>query len=202
MAVYCLLFRLPTFFKEQLGYQKHEIANVSNLLDLGALIGSAVIGGSSDFTHGKRSPSACLAVIFAILVTYSLVIVGPDYSKLSYGAVEAMMFFLGFCINGLNNVISSACSADLGRQQALQGNARGVATVTGIIDGTGTLGAAFGQLIVSYTQRGSEWRYGYFLLIATDITVTLIPVGVILFREVKELIRMRQTSKVIAISPN
>lgn len=62
-----------------------------------------------------------------------------------------MMFMLGFCINGLNNVISSACSADLGKQEALKGNARAISTVTGIIDGTGTMGAAFGNLLISFT---------------------------------------------------
>ena len=41
-------------------------------------------------------------------------------------------------------MISSACSADLGKQDALKGNSRAVSTVTGIIDGTGTLGSAAG----------------------------------------------------------
>jgi len=115
MAVYCLLFRLPTFFREVMGYSKHEIANVSNLLDIGALVGSAVIGGSSDLTYGKRSPVACVTVIIAIMATVTLVILGPDYSSLNTSTILALMFFLGFCINGLNNVISSACSADLGK---------------------------------------------------------------------------------------
>ncbi|TNV82607.1 hypothetical protein FGO68_gene9487 [Halteria grandinella] len=184
MAVYCLLFRLPTFFREAMGYQKHQIANVSNLLDIGALVGSAVIGGSSDLTHGKRSPSACVTVVIASIVTATFVILGPDYSSLPTSTILILMFLLGFCINGLNNVISSACSADLGKQEALQGNDRGTSTVTGIIDGTGTMGAAFGQLLVSFTQRGNEWRYGYFLVIAIDISLTLIPVGIILSKEI------------------
>lgn len=55
-----------------------------------------------------------------------------------------VMFLLGFFISGLNNMISSACSADLGKQEALKGNAKAISTVTGIIDGTGTLGSAAG----------------------------------------------------------
>jgi len=54
------------------------------------------------------------------------------------------MFMLGFFISGLNNLISSACAADLGKQEVLKGNERAVSTVTGIIDGTGTLGSAIG----------------------------------------------------------
>lgn len=43
-------------------------------------------------------------------------------------------------------MISSAISADLGRQEALRGSQEALATVTGIVDGTGSLGAAAGQV--------------------------------------------------------
>lgn len=43
-------------------------------------------------------------------------------------------------------MISSAISADLGRQEALQGSQEALATVTGIVDGTGSIGAAAGQV--------------------------------------------------------
>lgn len=43
-------------------------------------------------------------------------------------------------------MISSAISADLGRQEALMGSQEALATVTGIVDGTGSIGAAAGQV--------------------------------------------------------
>lgn len=43
-------------------------------------------------------------------------------------------------------MISSAISADLGRQDALRGSQEALATVTGIVDGTGSIGAAGGQV--------------------------------------------------------
>lgn len=43
-------------------------------------------------------------------------------------------------------MISSAISADLGRQEALRGSQEALATVTGIVDGTGSIGAAAGQV--------------------------------------------------------
>lgn len=43
-------------------------------------------------------------------------------------------------------MISSAISADLGRQEALRGSTEALATVTGIVDGTGSIGAAAGQV--------------------------------------------------------
>lgn len=44
-------------------------------------------------------------------------------------------------------MISSAISADLGRQDALQNSQEALATVTGIVDGTGSIGAAGGQVM-------------------------------------------------------
>ena len=43
-------------------------------------------------------------------------------------------------------MVSSAISADLGRQELIQGNSEALATVTGIVDGTGSIGAAVGQV--------------------------------------------------------
>jgi MFS transporter, OPA family, solute carrier family 37 (glycerol-3-phosphate transporter), member 3 len=92
-----------------------------------------------------------LAVIFASLIAFSLYWFVKD--NMATGILFVSMFFLGFFLNGLNNLISSACAADLGRQESLKGNERATSTVTGIIDGTGTLGSAVGQLIIGMTQR-------------------------------------------------
>ncbi len=58
----------------------------------------------------------------------------------------------GFFIGGPSNMISSAISADLGRQEALRGSQEALATVTGIVDGTGSIGAAAGQVSENMSQ--------------------------------------------------
>jgi hypothetical protein len=55
-----------------------------------------------------------------------------------------MMFLYGFIISGLNNIISASCAADIGKQQVVQANTKSQSTVAGIIDGSGSLGAAIG----------------------------------------------------------
>lgn len=55
----------------------------------------------------------------------------------------------GFFIGGPSNMISSAISADLGRQDLVKGSSEALATVTGIVDGTGSIGAAVGQVSLS-----------------------------------------------------
>ena len=91
--------------------------------------------------YGKRSPVALIAVIFAMVISYVLTF---KFYVIGDIGLFFMMFLLGFFISGLNNMISAACAADLGKQEALKGNTKATSTVTGIIDGSGSMGTAFG----------------------------------------------------------
>ena len=55
------------------------------------------------------------------------------------------MWLLGFFIGGAANIIGAACSADLGKAAVEMGMESAVSIVAGIIDGTGSVGAAVGQ---------------------------------------------------------
>ncbi|VDP17581.1 unnamed protein product [Soboliphyme baturini] len=76
---------------------------------------------------------------------------------------------LGFFCNGVANVISAAVSADLGSQKQIQGNAHALSTVTGIVDGMGSIGAAIGQLIVPVIQTQFGWIPVFYLFITMII---------------------------------
>jgi sugar phosphate permease len=115
---------------------------MSTILDFGAVLGSITLGYLSDLMYGKRSPVALFAVMMSMVISFTLSF--TDLLALNKLVFFVMMFFLGFFISGVNNMISAACSADLGKQEALKGNSRAISTVTGIIDGTGTLGSAAG----------------------------------------------------------
>ena len=51
-----------------------------------------------------------------------------------------MLAMVGFFVNGPYALITTAVSADLGTHKTLSDNAKALATVTAIIDGTGSLG--------------------------------------------------------------
>lgn len=51
-----------------------------------------------------------------------------------------MLALAGFFVNGPYALITTAVSADLGTHKSLLNNAKALATVTAIIDGTGSLG--------------------------------------------------------------
>lgn len=70
----------------------------------------------------------------------------PPGSPNDQAVNAALLAATGFFIGGPSSMISSAISADLGRQEALRGSQEALATVTGIVDGTGSIGAAGGQV--------------------------------------------------------
>ena len=72
------------------------------MLDVGAILGSMTLGRLSDLTFGRRSPVALLAVILASLIAFSLKFFIFEEPRL---ILLLSMFFLGFLISGLNNLI-------------------------------------------------------------------------------------------------
>lgn len=65
------------------------------------------------------------------------------------------MFIAGVFVNGPYALITTAVSADLGTHSSLKGSSRAMATVTAIINGTGSIGAAIGPLIAGYASMVS-----------------------------------------------
>ena len=167
------------------------------MLDFGAIFGSMALGYLSDKLYGKRSPVALGAVILASFISFSLYIWVIDMPTAIF---FISMFMFGFFISGLNNLISSACATDLGKQEALKGNERATSTVTGIIDGTGTIGSAFGQLIVGQTQSAWGWYNGYWLVISIVVSCTVIPILKIAFNEFKELKKIKMVERTLGLS--
>ena len=86
------------------------------------------------------------------------------------------MTITGFFIGGVANLISAAVSADLGRSCGDEA----LATVTGVVDGTGSIGAALGQLLIPLITHLISWRAVFYLFIAMTVLtmVCLLPLMV------------------------
>lgn len=76
------------------------------------------------------------------------------------------MTVTGVLIGGPANMISAAITADLGRQEILADNDQALSTVTGIVDGTGSFGAAIGQVFIPVIQNAGGWQFVFYLFIA------------------------------------
>ncbi|MFS7954480.1 hypothetical protein Hanom_Chr07g00631001 [Helianthus anomalus] len=60
------------------------------------------------------------------------------------------MFLSGLLVNGPYELITTAVAADLGTQSSIKGNSRALATVSAIVDGTGSVGTTLGPLLAGY----------------------------------------------------
>lgn len=95
-----------------------------------------------------------------------------------------LMLISGALVNGPYSLITTAVSADLGTQSLIKGNSRALATVSAIIDGTGSVGAALGPLLAGYiSTRG--WNSVFFMLILS-ITIASLFLIPIVNNEIKE----------------
>ncbi|KAM8908454.1 sugar phosphate exchanger 3 isoform 1-T1 [Spinachia spinachia] len=182
---YSFFFWLPFYLSNNFGWKEAEADRLSVWYDVGGILGGTVQGLISDFM-GKRAPvlAISLALAMGALVGYSN---SPNDQVINAALLSATGFFIG----GPSNMISSAISADLGRQEALRGSQQALATVTGIVDGTGSIGAAFGQYLVSLIEGRLGWMcVFYFFILMTGGSILFI--SPLLFKEVRAMWRDRQ----------
>ena len=139
MAVQVVFFSLFEFLDTfHFGSQKN--ANISTMNDVGGLLGSFTIGYISDLTYGMRSPITFVFLICSCVIWYALT---AFYYSLSYSVLMVSFFFYGFFMQGVTNTIAATCSADIGKAIPNR-NTKAVSTVTGIIDGSGSVGSSIG----------------------------------------------------------
>ena len=154
LAVNSMLLWLPLFLQAVFKATIQQTANISTIFDSGAILGSVALGHFSDFTYHKRSPVAFFAVITSFSIAYGITF---TYEIMPFSGFCVLLFFFGVFESALVNIIAASCAADLGRNKALLNNKKAACTVAGIIDGSGNLGSAIGQLIISYTVPLYGW---------------------------------------------
>ncbi|XP_053505912.1 sugar phosphate exchanger 3 [Ictalurus furcatus] len=166
---YSFFFWLPFYLSNNFGWKEAEADRLSVWYDVGGIIGGTVQGLISDLL-GKRAPVLCISLLLAMLA-----LVGYSHSPNKQIVNGVLLATTGFFIGGPSNMISSAISADLGRQEALQGHQEALATVTGIVDGTGSIGAAGGQYLVSLIESKLGWMWVfYFFIVMTGFSIVFV----------------------------
>uniref|UniRef100_A0A8C3WZ74 Sugar phosphate exchanger 3 n=1 Tax=Catagonus wagneri TaxID=51154 RepID=A0A8C3WZ74_9CETA len=181
---YSFFFWLPFYLSNNFGWKEAEADKLSIWYDVGGIIGGTLQGFVSDVLE-KRAPVLALSLLLAVgsLVGYSR---SPNDKSVN----ALLMAVTGFFIGGPSNMISSAISADLGRQELIQGSNEALATVTGIVDGTGSIGAAVGQYLVSLIQDNLGWMWVfYFFILMTSCTILFI--SPLIVREISSLMQRR-----------
>ncbi|KAB2622824.1 glycerol-3-phosphate transporter 4 [Pyrus ussuriensis x Pyrus communis] len=160
-------FALCLFFSK-LYVSVKSAGNLSTLFAVGGIVGGILAGYISDNLNA-RATSAAGFMSFAI----PAMLLYRKYGSISNNVNITLMMVAGLFINGPYALITTAVSADLGTHSSLRGDSRALATVTAIIDGTGSVGAAFGPLLSGFLST-KEWDAVFLMLMICALIATLL----------------------------
>ncbi|KAK4772140.1 hypothetical protein SAY86_013915 [Trapa natans] len=163
LVAYTFLYWLPFYIRHTAVagvHLSHKTAGIlSTIFDIGGVFG----GISAGFISDKLEARAVTSILFLILSVPALISYRV-FGSISTLANVTLMFISGLLVNGPYSLITTAVAADLGTQ--IIGNSRGLATVTAIIDGTGSVGAALGPLLAGYIST-KGWNSVFLMLVAS-----------------------------------
>ncbi|KAL8233121.1 hypothetical protein R6Q57_002899 [Mikania cordata] len=171
LVAYTFLYWLPFYISHTAidGEYLSDVAagNLSTLFDVGGVVGGILAGHISDRLNARAITAASL-MYSAIPALYMY----RNYGHISMTTNIIFMLVTGMFVNGPYALITTAVSADLGTHKSLKGNSRALATVTAIIDGTGSVGAAIGPLLTGYISTQS-WGAVFTMLMAAAFVAGL-----------------------------
>ncbi|XP_069737876.1 glucose-6-phosphate exchanger SLC37A2-like, partial [Phaenicophaeus curvirostris] len=173
LVSYTFLYWLPLYIVNVAHFGAKEAGDLSTLFDVGGILGGIFAGLVSDYTGG-RATTCCVMLVVAAPMLFLYNHVGQK----GIGTSVVMLIVCGALVNGPYALITTAVSADLGTHECLKGNAKALSTVTAIIDGTGSVGAALGPLLAGLISP-TGWNNVFYMLIAADVLACLLLVRVV-----------------------
>ncbi|XP_073711061.1 glucose-6-phosphate exchanger SLC37A1 [Misgurnus anguillicaudatus] len=168
LVSYTFLFWLPLYITKAARLDAKKAGDLSTLFDVGGIVGGILAGVISD-KLGKRATTCAVMLLLAAPTLYGFSMM----SQFGIGPTIGMLLVCGGLVNGPYALITTAVSADLGTHKSLKGNARALSTVTAIIDGTGSVGAAVGPLLAGLLSTGG-WNRVFYMLMTADFFALLL----------------------------
>lgn len=167
LVSYTFLYWLPLYIKSSTTLSPAESAQLSTLFDVGGIAGAIVAGGISDYSG--MSATTCASMLSLAI---PMMFVYEDCGTTGFVTNVVLLIVVGFLVNGPYALITTAVSADLGTHHSLEGNAKALATVSAIIDGTGSIGAAVGPLLAGVVSIVG-WQYVFYMLMTANVLALL-----------------------------
>jgi len=189
LVSYTFLYWLPRYLHSAANYSPSESANLSTLFDVGGIVGGILAGVLNDITD---APGIVCAFLLAINIPAMFVY--QSVATLSHSLNTFMLIFVGLLVNGPYALITTAVSADLGT--SLKNNAKALATVTAIIDGTGSIGAGLGPLLAGWASStgegdGDDWT-GVFVILMVADGIAILCLGMVVRKEARAILARRR----------
>ncbi|XP_017959641.1 glucose-6-phosphate exchanger SLC37A2 isoform X1 [Drosophila navojoa] len=189
LVSYTFMYWLPLYIQSSSTLGPELSADLSTLFDVGGILGAIAAGYLSDLTG--MSATVCTVMLFfasPILLLYQ------QYGALSVTISVLLLIIVGIFVNGPYALITTSVSAELGQHSSLEGNANALATVTAIIDGTGSIGAAVGPLLAGLISSHG-WENVFYMLIVADIIAMILLMRLV----IKECLTLRRSTTRIRI---
>ncbi|KAG9143555.1 hypothetical protein Leryth_015980 [Lithospermum erythrorhizon] len=190
LVAYTFLYWLPFYLSQTAidgQYMSVKSAgNLSTLFDVGGIVGGILAGFISDKSKARATTAATFlyAAIPAMLLYRS-------YGGISTTWNIVLMMLAGLFVNGPYALITTAVSADLGTHSSIRGDSRALATVTAIIDGTGSFGAALGPLLTGFLST-KGWDAVFTMLIVCALAAGLLLTRLVIGELAEKLCKRRR----------
>jgi sugar phosphate permease len=164
---YAMFFWLPFFLS--LHFDTESANVISSLYSVGMMPGGVIVGFVSDLYDGRR---ACVIATFMCFLAPLLWFFAMYSDVMNPILLLFLLGVMGILVGGPNNIITSAVAADLADDPSIGGNTRALGTVTGIINGSGSITAALGLMVIGPLQTLGGWTAVWYFLIACVVAGT------------------------------
>ncbi|KAI0981197.1 hypothetical protein GJ496_005354 [Pomphorhynchus laevis] len=181
IVVYGFFFWLPFYLHNKYGWDEYLDDQLSIWFDVGSVAGGIILGWISDKLGFRIT-----VIEVSILVSIPFLIVYNDCLPAYVWINAIFMCILGLLIGGCNSIMGTAVTHDLANHPMAQG--RAMSTVAGIIDGTGSFGAALGQLVIPIIQQLFGWD-GVFVMFVLSLIIAWILLLPMFIDEIKQIWR-------------
>lgn len=164
---YVLFFWLPYFLGKHFDPVTANL--IASLYSVGMMPGGIIVGYVSDLFGGRRASviGVFMAMLFVFLFVFSF-----KSEELTAIPLLIMLGIMGILVGGPNNIITSAVAADLASHPSVRGNNKSLGTVTGLINGCGSITASIGLLAVGPLQSVFGWGSVWLFLMGCTFTGT------------------------------
>lgn len=186
LVSYTFLYWLPLYIQSSSTLGPSLSADLSVLFDVGGIFGAIVAGMVSDASG--MSATTCTVMLF---LASPVLLMYQQYGNVSVFMSVFLLVVAGFLVNGPYALITTSVSAELGQHSSLEGNSKALATVTAIIDGTGSIGAAVGPLMAGMISSNG-WQDVFYMLILSDFIAMLMLVRLVK----KEFKNLRRSNRI------
>ena len=116
----------------------------------------------------------------SIVLPICLSISSVSYFLIKYLACASKieLYYIFFVIGGINigapyNLISSCITADIGKNPKLVNNSSAVSTITSIIEGSGSFGAALVMIVIPYLKNYLFYLFSFLVLASAIVFAPL-----------------------------